>query len=643
MIRRSIALFTVLAASFAASAPLAGAAPQFMGFIEEPPPSTHLSAALAGEQTTTIAYTPEAGGATVKCASLGLPGGVKTGTDTSITVRPEPKSCSSSSSSTTDIRMNGCEYRYTVTTKLSADKYQGTMAVVCPEGQQVEMLDVVGGSVSCRQKIQPQAGLGPVYFEDKTEATPDHLAVELKVTGIKNELSGLENEGKPYCGVKNGKYTNGTMNGAFTLKGYSTKAQVEFAITGEAEPIFTAFGVVPVEGGHQAAILQAERLDGIDFRPSSAYTPIHCPKASAGAELPAGTLTLLTLSLAFSECTTEIPSLPSLLLPTTVNTNGCDQRFKVEKSLGGDEFTGKMDILCPVGKEMQIVMSNCVITVPPQEALGPVLYKVRTDVVPHDILIEPRLTTVKSKASGLLCPATGSFTNGSYFGALTLRGLAGEPLNLSFGGKEPSFEFTGAPASLPPSIFPKATTVKGAQATAHQYVPATGFSPVKCGTASLQGTLATGIGTSLSAKPTYSSCATASALTANVRLNGCEYKLRPTKLLSADKYEGVTDVLCSGGEEIEFEVTNPGGTFKCLDTIPAQEGAGPVYFEDQTAATPDDLVVNLQIANLRNRTSGGLANCGVANGEHTGGTYTGTSTARGYDAGEKQIEFQVNG
>ncbi|HET9867418.1 MAG TPA: hypothetical protein VFQ06_09025, partial [Nitrospira sp.] len=507
-------LFAFALLALCAFATQAQGAPQFTGFVNEAPAPTHLGAALKGEQTSTIVYTPGVGSMEVNCSSFEMAGRAETGTDQSISIRPEPKGCSSPFRPSTDVRMNGCEYRFNVTSKGGADKYQGTMDIVCPEGRQVELLDTEvgeGGSATrCRQAIPPQEGLGLVYLEDQTEAAPDHVEVELEVSGIKNSTSG----GESLCGVKDGEHANGTLSGAFTLKGYSTAAQVDFLVVGEAEPQFTAFGVAPEEGGHVTTTLEAKQAEGVEFKPSSMHSSIYCAGASATAELASGTAGQVTLPFEYSKCTDEV--LPSLNIGVQIKTNGCDQRYWIEENIGEDEYTGKLAILCPAGKQIEISRNSCLIRIPAQEGIGPVLYRVRRDVAPHDLLLEPQ-ATIKASAFGALCPPNGEFTTGSYRASLTLRGLSGigAPINLSVGGKEPSLEFTGAPASLP-SITRVATTVSGTQATTHQFVPEKGFSAISCGTASLKATSETGISSSLTAQPTYSGCATASSLTVNV-------------------------------------------------------------------------------------------------------------------------------
>ena len=128
-------------------------------------------------------------------------------------------------------------------------------------------------------------------------------------------------------------------------------------------------------------------------------------------------------------------------------------------------------------------------------------------------------------------------------------------------------------------------------------------------------------------------------------MNGCHYTFLIDKKIEADKYEGHANLVCNTEGKtgpVTVTVTNSTGGVKCQDTIPAQNGIGPIYYEDMTGSTPTDVTVNSQANNIANTTDQGLLGCGISKGAHTG-VYTGNTTVRAFNTGGEAIDSEVSG
>ena len=128
----------------------------------------------------------------------------------------------------------------------------------------------------------------------------------------------------------------------------------------------------------------------------------------------------------------------------------------------------------------------------------------------------------------------------------------------------------------------------------------------------------------------------------HVSMNGCDYRFHLNGG-AADKYTGTADVKCEAGKSIDVKITKSGSEeTKCTITIGAQTGLNNVTYENNTAQKPTDLKVTTNTNNVTDTTSGGSLGCGIADGVHTNGTYTGTTTLKAFNtSGTTQIDLTM--
>jgi hypothetical protein len=200
--------------------------------------------------------------------------------------------------------------------------------------------------------------------------------------------------------------------------------------------------------------------------------------------------------------------------------------------------------------------------------------------------------------------------------------LAAAPVLLLFAltGSSRAAEFAAVNGS---GEGPEHALIEASQSTTHQFVAGEGFAGITCTTATFAATSATGVTTKLSLTPTYSGCEDSLGRTIDVSVNGCKYELHATEG-SGETFTGDWTIACETGKAIEWKITS-GESVICTVTVPAQKQTGKVHFLNM-AGPPKDLTFEIQTESLKNTTAGGFFNCGVGNGEHTKGTYTGNTT-----------------
>ena len=317
-------------------------------------------------------------------------------------------------------------------------------------------------------------------------------------------------------------------------------------------------------------------------------------------------------------CTTN-----PLDLPVHVRMNGCHITFHIGPAHASIECETAEKAI-----ELEVTKSGggkkCLITIGSDEEIGAVSYSEATDGEGHEVIqVTSEAEEINSTTEGSLLNcgvANGEHTTGLYEGTVTLSAF-----NLA---EEPVDALSYAP-------------LKGTQIGAHAFKPAEGGALVACQTASF---VQTGEGEvpPIVLSPHYEECtATEGSLEVDAAANGCELVLHPGEEVSADRFKGTADVQCPEGKAIEFRLTGKEEETKCLISIPAQEGIGPVYFEDETEESPEDVVFDIEAANVMSTTEGGLANCGVLNGEHSGGLYGGEATVRAFDEEGDPIDFSL--
>jgi len=183
------------------------------------------------------------------------------------------------------------------------------------------------------------------------------------------------------------------------------------------------------------------------------------------------------------------------------------------------------------------------------------------------------------------------------------------------------------------------TILGGSQLTTHSFTAGPGFGAISCNTYSVNATAAAATVTTQSVTGTYSNCKDSFGRTVHITTGSCSYKFHASAKKEADLYSATAAVECPSGKGIELMITS-GGVTACTVLIPPQTGIGPLELKNETGA-PKKIKGIAKATNVKNTTSGGFFNCGIANGEHTEGTYTGDVLVEGTSTAGSAVDVWV--
>ncbi|HEX2391633.1 MAG TPA: hypothetical protein VHI77_01810 [Solirubrobacterales bacterium] len=110
-----------------------------------------------------------------------------------------------------DVATNGCDFRINAGATLFMDMVEGSLDVICPEGNAITFGITVGGGEGCRMKVPEQLGLGEVTLKNTTMA--QDMDVVFNIEGMAYELG-------PNCPVA-GAFANGEYAGESTLRAHN--------------------------------------------------------------------------------------------------------------------------------------------------------------------------------------------------------------------------------------------------------------------------------------------------------------------------------------------------------------------------------------------------------------------------------------
>jgi hypothetical protein len=124
----------------------------------------------------------------------------------------------------------------------------------------------------------------------------------------------------------------------------------------------------------------------------------------------------------------------------TVNMNGCEYTFEPTKTTEGeDRYAGRMGILCPTGKTIEVSTSGCLVTIGEQLNLETVEFANVTSekqVEDHETW-QTSLKSAKYMQTGAFCKGgSGIFENLTYQGVSTIKGespTTGLPIGIWIG------------------------------------------------------------------------------------------------------------------------------------------------------------------------------------------------------------------
>jgi hypothetical protein len=163
------------------------------------------SATLTGSQVGSNVFTFKAG--TVKCSSISYSGTLEE-QSTTIELAPSYSECTAFGFVNTTIDVNGCKYKATVTSKVAADSFSGTVDVVCPETKKIAIT-----AFNCEVTFGSQTGWS-TSFTDTTAASPKKdVDISVSATG-----TSYTQTSKSFPGCTNGSFTDGKYSGETTVK-----------------------------------------------------------------------------------------------------------------------------------------------------------------------------------------------------------------------------------------------------------------------------------------------------------------------------------------------------------------------------------------------------------------------------------------
>jgi hypothetical protein len=132
--------------------------------------------------------------------------------------------------------------------------------------------------------------------------------------------------------------------------------------------------------------------------------------------------------------------------------------------------------------------------------------------------------------------------------------------------------------------------------------------------------------------------------TTHVSMNGCDYVLHPGTKLKEGEYKGTVDLKCPEGKKVDVKITKIGSEeTKCTLELGEQNGLSHAVYKNKEETESKDVTVEVTLEAIKYTTTGGILNCGIANGEHSGATYTSKVTLQGTDTAGKAVDLEVEG
>jgi hypothetical protein len=164
------------------------------------------------------------------------------------------------------------------------------------------------------------------------------------------------------------------------------------------------------------------------------------------------------------------------------------------------------------------------------------------------------------------------------------------------------------------------TTLSGTQIGNHSFTVGSGFGAITCKVAKFKGTQSTKTAASQEMTPEYKECTDSFGRVVDVTVEG-HYLFTPPTITTGSATVHFVGVII-------LTITSPPGTSVCHVTIRTQTIAGSTIYHNRTPRS-SGIIVTTNATGIHSTTEGGLFNCGVSNGEHTEGTYTGETEVTG--------------
>lgn len=334
-----------------------------------------------GEGTTTLKIEST----TLTCNSSSYTGEVSSAVE-ALAVAPSLNGCTLLGFAAVTVNFEGCTFQFHAA--------GNTADVLCPIGKSIKALGSVFGS-TCEVRISAQEGLKSMSYE--TQAGPPKT---VKATATINGFAYSKTVDTGLCPL------SGTGNG--TSSSLETVALVKGSIGGKQISVFT----------DAAGVFNAEVEPAISIVGEQAEPFIFTIENGMGLECSA------TYSGEVNKAVEQLEVLPSYSgcnifgASATVNMEGCKYRFNAN--------TTDVDLVCPSGKVVKVVIGTCEVQFGSQEGLNAVSY-VNNAGPPKTVTVKATVTGVKYNKTkdGKLCPlaGTGEKSDGEFSGDTVVKGF----------------------------------------------------------------------------------------------------------------------------------------------------------------------------------------------------------------------------
>jgi hypothetical protein len=534
---------------------------------------------------------------TWKCKEKSFSGTTSAATSSTLNLTPSVSECTAFGFVNAAHDINGCEFQYHDTK---------TMSLVCPEGK-----SLVITAFNCWITLSPQSGLTGVTYTNVGSGKSRDITISQSTSGIKYTQTS-----KSFPGCTNGTFSNGTIAGEYTLRGFNTESSqvgVWASESGEEHKLKTE-----TEEKHAK---EHEEKTNAQFHAEAAHSLFtgaqvgedsytftsgswKCTTRTYAGTSTVATNSSLDLTPTFSGCSGS----------TTVDLNGCVYRYQTKEKESG---ILNLSIVCPAGKAIVITSSTCDVTIPAQSGLS-ATYAEEGSGKTRDVKITHSITGLKYSQQSTAFPGctAGEFTNGTYSGSTTLKATNTSGEQIALWLDDPGDEFKLEDAH---------TLFTAAQIGEDSYVFTGGT--WKCSTRSYAGTSTTVSSTTISLTPSFSGCTESPT----IDINGCEYRYHTGK-------EGVStqgmSIVCPAGKAIVITSST------CHVTIPAQSGLIGVTYTNEGSGKTRDVKITHSITGLKySQVKKNFPGC--TEGEFTNGTYSGSTTLKGTNTSSEQIGVWV--
>jgi hypothetical protein len=147
---------------------------------------------------------------------------------------------------------------------------------------------------------------------------------------------------------------------------------------------------------------------------------INCDLFAATGTIPKTNDLAIASNVSYKSTYFESGLCDAFAFEAEVRFNGCSYSMNVGTFIEAGRAEGTMDLVCPPGKSVQILLFFCTFTLPAQSGLGPVTYT-SGEGAPGDITVDIEAKEISYSVSGSFICKPGSYTDGIYNGQLTLK------------------------------------------------------------------------------------------------------------------------------------------------------------------------------------------------------------------------------